>query len=297
MSAAHAVAVVIPCFNEAERLPCDAMKQFAKKHPQVSLIFVNDGSSDGTLQLLETVRRDCGPNVQVLDRQPNAGKAEAVRHGMLHALQQSVELVGFWDADLATPLEAILEFQHAMERRPRIQMVFGARVGLLGRNIRRSLKRHYLGRIFATLTSLLLGLGVYDTQCGAKIFRRSAVLQSILSERFLTSWVFDVEMIARYMSVHHAGSLPEAQNAILEFPLEAWVDVAGSKVKPQDVLNMALGLLRIHWVYFLHEWPNGCARSAAMVSSVFWLAVWVLIICLLLSSLYGAMHPLCKLLL
>ena len=104
--------------------------------------------------------------------------------------------MGFWDADLATPLAAVDEFAATLAERPTIEMVFGARVALLGRHINRLPSRHYLGRIFATLASTVLSLRIYDTQCGAKIFRNSAAFRRVMAEPFESPWIFDGEFFS-----------------------------------------------------------------------------------------------------
>ena len=145
------------------------------------LILVNDGSRDNTAITLERVQQQAPERVFIIDRKENKGKAETVREGMLYGLRLSPgpEVIGFWDADLATPLEAVFDLLPILENRANVQMVFGARVSLLGRKILRNPARHYLGRIFATTVSWMLKLPIYDTQCGAKLFRASSQLETI----------------------------------------------------------------------------------------------------------------------
>ena len=91
--------------------------------------------------------------------------------------------MGYWDADFATPLREILTFCSILDFRPEVEMVFGARVRLLGRSVGRKPLRHYLGRVFASAASLALGVGIYDTQCGAKLFRVSPEIIALFQAR------------------------------------------------------------------------------------------------------------------
>ncbi len=176
--------LVVPCYNEAVRFDVDTFVAFVRSHPGVRLIFVNDGSRDETLAVLQRTQALAPDRVEVIDLHANVGKAEAVRRGMLSALTGDVEYVGFWDADLATPLEEFSAFVERLDRHPALAMVFGSRVRLLGRVIERNAGRHYSGRVFATAASLVLNLPVYDTQCGAKLFRVSPRLRGVFDSRF-----------------------------------------------------------------------------------------------------------------
>lgn len=251
MSTSRPLCLVVPCYNEAERLPSAAILAWLTTAPAVRIIFVDDGSVDETLVVLKTLEQQLSDQVCVLPLTPNGGKAEAVRAGILYALQQfSPEFVGYWDADLATPLPAVEEFLKVLRSNPAIEMVFGARVKLLGRHVERRPLRHYLGRIFATTVSNVLNLAIYDTQCGAKIFRVTPRTIGVFEEPFLSKWVFDVEIIARYLRAH--GGIPaQLANGIYEFPLEKWVDIAGSKVKPGDFFTALLDIARIRRRYLL----------------------------------------------
>lgn len=236
------VTIVVPCFDEAARLDVDAFKSCR----DAEFRFVNDGSRDGTGALLDSIAAYDPGRFRVLHLDRNRGKAEAVRAGMLAELERPTEYVGFWDADLATPLSELPRFVEVLDENARIQMAFGARIRLLGRSISRRPSRHYVGRVGATLISATLGLAVYDTQCGSKLFRSSAMLKEVFAAPFISRWLFDVEIIARF--AQRAGR-EEASRAIYELPLVAWHDVHGSKVKPRDYFRGLRDLWKIHRAY------------------------------------------------
>lgn len=243
------IALVVPCYNEAARLNIHEFRSFAEQNHRVHLLFVDDGSRDKTLALLEQVREGNEAAVTILPCVGNGGKAEAVRLGVLHALDHlAPRMVGFWDADLATPLNAVALLAHVLDERPEIEMVFGARVKLLGREVERRAIRHYPGRVFATVVSMLLRLSIYDTQCGAKLFRVQPDTRQIFARPFLSKWVFDVEILARYLTLHKLS--PAQLGAIIyEYPLEKWTDVAGSKLHPGDFLKAFVDVWRIYRKY------------------------------------------------
>jgi dolichyl-phosphate beta-glucosyltransferase len=238
------VALVVPCYNEASRLDRSAFHDFRMPERRLVFCFVNDGSRDDTRLVLERLCGEMAGRAVLVDLPQNRGKAEAVRQGMLAAFRWGVGMVGFWDADLATPLAELPRFCQVLEERPEIEVVLGSRVRLLGRRIERRAARHYLGRVFATGASLTLGLPVYDTQCGAKLLRATASTRQVFATPFLARWVFDVELLARYGQAV-AGQAPPLERRVYELPLQQWTDVAGSKVRPWDFVRSGLQLLRI----------------------------------------------------
>ena len=220
--------LVVPCFNEAARLKPDAFLEFVASRPDAALVFVDDGSTDATPKVLADLGARGGARMTVLTLASNGGKARAVQHGMRAAFDRQPEFVGFWDADLSTPLAAVSEFLEIFESRPDVDIVMGARVKLLGRQITRGLLRHYCGRAFATAASFALGAPVYDTQCGAKIFRTTAPVRQAFDAPFRSNWIFDVEILSRYLA---AVGGAQSGSRIYELPLAAWTARRGSKVK------------------------------------------------------------------
>lgn len=247
MPAVHLI-VVVPCFNEEHRLPVDGFRRFQMEGQRVEFLFVNDGSTDRTRQLLEQLVADDPERFSLLDLDRNRGKAEAVRRGMIAAFERRPDFAGFWDADLATPLGEIPTFIEVFETRPEVDLVFAARVRLLGRSISRNPGRHYFGRVGATLISSSLGLAVYDTQCGAKLFRTEDAIAALFAEPFISRWIFDVEIIARLVKQRGRDA---AARAIYELPIRVWHDVQGSKVRSTDFFRALRDLVKIRRAYRL----------------------------------------------
>ena len=186
-NAERTTVIVVPCHNEAARLDLAAFRRFLSNSHDVKLLFVDDGSQDDTAQKLERLRLSCPKQVNLLRLAENAGKAEAVRRGIVASLRMNPLYVGYWDADLATPLDSVIRFREALQSNPQLALVMGSRVALLGRRIRRKWTRHMLGRAFATAASVVLGLSVYDTQCGAKLFRVNPAMRTIFAAPFCTA--------------------------------------------------------------------------------------------------------------
>ncbi len=241
--------LIVPCYNEARRLEVAQFREFLNARTDTLLLFADDGSRDETVAVLGKICQGFESSTYILRNRQNQGKAEVVRQGIVYALEHfDAAIVGFWDADLATPLEAVARFLEVLSERPEIEMIFGARVQLLGRHVQRSAARHYLGRIFATAVSAVLRLPIYDTQCGAKLFRVRPQTREIFAEPFLSRWVFDVEILARYQQLFRLDDR-RLSAAIYEYPLESWVDVAGSKVRPADFFIALWDVLRIQRKY------------------------------------------------
>ncbi len=145
-------------------------------------------------------------------------------------------MCGYWDADLATPLGAVNQMSEMFARRPEIEVVIGSRVRLLRATDRAQWRPSHLGRVFATFASMVLDLPVYDTQCGAKLFRVTPDVSRIWQEPFQSRWIFDVELIARFLECHADGKRKNAGALIYEAPLRfvgrgSWVQAPDDRFR------------------------------------------------------------------
>lgn len=239
------VCIIIPCYNEAARLPIGDFLAYMKPGTKVNFCFVDDGSTDSTRTVLESMQAQHPNSVQTLLLPQNQGKAGAVRAGMLHCVEKPFDYIGFLDADLATPLSAITDLTAVLDANPALDLVMGSRIKFLGVDIRRDPFRHYVGRIIATIISNILKLPVYDSQCGAKLFR-TGVVGALFQEPFISPWLFDVELLARLTQKH---GRPAVLDHVAEHPLRQWIEQSDSRISSGYMFKMWVELYRIQRKY------------------------------------------------
>lgn len=238
--------IIIPCYNEAARLKVNVFVDFLNNYKlNYDILFVNDGSNDNTFDILSKINKNHPHNCFVLNLEKNAGKAEAIRQGILKmASSNTYKYLVYLDADLATPFSEVLLMVGIAEQNPDLWLILCSRWKRLGSNIIRKRKRHLLGRVFATFASIILKLPVYDTQCGAKLIRAN-IASSIFNEPFITSWLFDIELIARIRNLNRTS----IEQLLFEHAVMQWQDVDGSKLKLSHMFKVPLQLLKIHRKY------------------------------------------------
>jgi dolichyl-phosphate beta-glucosyltransferase len=236
--------IVIPCFNELHRLKESFLELFLER-PDLELLMVDDGSTDGTDAWLKTWATRHFGRVSVLSLDRNGGKGEAVRQGVLLAVQKDPACIGYVDSDGATPAGECLHLLDNLQQAPEtIAAVLGSRVMRLGSHIVRTPWRHYSGRVFATVASRILSLPVYDTQCGAKFFRNTGIFRRIFETPFHSRWLFDVELLGR-LSIRIGANGGSPEKAFREVPLETWCDIQGSKRALRDYVRAGIDLVLV----------------------------------------------------
>ena len=235
------VVIIIPCYNEADRLDTNKFIDYLSKNTHLHFIFIDDGSTDNTNLIIKQIILKFNSLASLLINETNKGKAESVRLGVIESYKMNPDFIGFLDADLAAPIGEIDNLLKIIKKDKTKEVVFASRIQLIGSEIKRNYFRHFFGRVFATVVSNILNLPVYDTQCGAKIFSRK-ICDDIFYEQFISPWLFDVELFARLLNVY---GMERTIQMSYEYPVSKWVDIDGSKVKPIFFLKDPFELLKI----------------------------------------------------
>jgi glycosyltransferase involved in cell wall biosynthesis len=238
--------IAIPCFRESKRLPSFLnvlCRELTHAPFTASIVIVDDGSGYPEDECTRAIVDEFRTRYPAVIEEPvflkqNVGKGGAVYAGWKAFAGQSMpKLLCFVDADGAVPAAEVARLIKELltDHGHRWDALFGSRVKLLGTTLERRMDRHYIGRVFATLVSVLIGIEIYDSQCGLKVIRRSAyaAIEKQLKE---TRFVFDVELTLLLLK----GGF-----SIREVPV-SWKEVPGSKVSiVKDSIRMFLGILRI----------------------------------------------------
>ncbi|MCF6348177.1 MAG: glycosyltransferase [Flavobacteriaceae bacterium] len=236
--------IVIPCYNEENRLPLQEYCNFITENPKVMLCLVNDGSSDKTKEILEELKRKFLKQVTIISYTKNVGKAEAVRKGILYCNNTyNYSYIGYLDADLSTSLQECVALISSLNEN--INFVFGSRIMKIGSIIIRNRYRFLVGRIIATVISNMLKLKVYDTQCGCKVFTKDLSVK-LFEDQFISKWLFDVEIFYRMIDLYGREQMLEKT---IETPLKEWIDKDDSKVKTTYFFKLCVDLYRIKKKY------------------------------------------------
>jgi len=239
------VGVVIPCYNEEKRLKSKEFIDFIEGNSGYHFCFVNDGSSDKTIEVLEQLRAGREHYISIYDCEKNGGKAEAVRQGLLHMAQyDDLDYLGFLDADLSTDLTDFDDLVKTISTTD-FQIVNGSRISRMGANITKESARKLISMTINLIICNILGMSFRDTQCGAKIMRKE-LIPIAFDKPFLTKWLFDVEIFMRMK--HHFGK-EKARDIICEQPLKRWIHADGSKLSMKDSAKIGFQLIHIYWNY------------------------------------------------
>lgn len=227
--------LIIPCYNEAGRLAMSAFENFLLTEKEFALCFVDDGSTDQTFNLLQTAEVKFPGRVFLIKMEHNCGKAEAVRKGVIEMFETNrYEYIGYFDADLSAPLPVAKDFVTILESKKHLKIIFGSRINKKGVVIKKNYLRHLAGRCFSFVVNHYFSINLYDTQCGAKVFRRE-MAPLIFKYPFVSRWLFDIEIILRL-----------DDNAVLqEEPVSQWINKKGSKIKFVDLLKLPAEMKKI----------------------------------------------------
>jgi glycosyltransferase involved in cell wall biosynthesis len=234
VTAGPELSIIIPCFNEEQRLPASLEKiagYLRDKRPNAEVIVVDDGSTDRTAAIAESWR-DRIPSLRVLSNGANRGKGFSVRHGSLEARGK---VILFTDADLSSPIEEGEKLLAALQTH---DVAIGSRAvdrSLI--EVHESLFREFAGIVFNRIVQTILRLPFVDTQCGFKAFGRERC-RIIFEQQTIERFGFDPELL--YLARHHGLSIEEV-------PVR-WAHSPATKINMlRDSVGMFLDVFVIRW--------------------------------------------------
>lgn len=228
------LSVIIPAYNEAERLPLtliDVDKHLSKVDYSYEILVVNDGSKDKTADIVRSMEKGI-KNLKLIDNDVNKGKGGVVRQGMLVA---GGKIRLFMDADNSTSVDQFANMLPLFKEG--FDVVIGSRAAKGSRlTPPQPLYRQIPGRIGNLIIQALLLPGIWDTQCGFKAFT-DEVAERIFNLSKIKGWGFDVEILSLALKMGYR---------IKEVPV-IWANDPFSHVGASAYLKVLIETFKIRW--------------------------------------------------
>ena len=234
--------IVVPCYNESQRLLSTDYLQFVKEYPEFHLIFVDDGSTDNTFEIIEDLSKQSA-NISAIKQSKNTGKAQAIRFGMEHIINQPFDCIGYLDADLAIPFSELLRLKDKLGNG--YDFVFSSKKVTEGSDLEYKFKRYFVGRVLSSMVKMSLKTSIFDTQCGCKLMIKD-VAKVAFKDPFINSWLFDIEILWRLI-IEHGNTYIEEKT--LEVPVMKLIDRGSSRIKATDLISLPFQFIKIHLHY------------------------------------------------
>jgi dolichyl-phosphate beta-glucosyltransferase len=239
------ISVIIPCYNEAQRIKTTIrrLEEFfvsntsgTKDFEQVEVICIENGSSDNTTQVLEELIKHSPLNMKVLHAPK--GKGSAVREGVKQA---KYEYVLVMDADNATDIKFVSDMVLVLGHNSDIEVdIINSSRRIQGASVahKQGMMRQVLGNLFHVFVRRVFNLPVTDSQNGFKLFKTTAA-RNLYRRISTTGWVSEIELFLL---------AKKQQYIVKEIPV-VWNDISGSTLGVKDIPKISIDLMKLYWRY------------------------------------------------
>ncbi len=239
----RSISIVFPCYNEADRLKYtfNDIKKFQQKKiiNNFEIIFVNDGSSDNTFQILKKYKNEnakLNKKIKIISYQNNKGKGYALKKGIKIA---RFDWILTLDADISVSTTQLSDWIKQKQINEERFIYFGSR-NLMDSNIKFKMYRKLIGLIFIKIIKIFFSINLSDTQCGFKLYKRD-IAKKLFSNLKMLDFTHDIEIVLMSKKKGYK---------IKELPVN-WIHKKGSKISVfKDSLKMFISLLKMKFIFF-----------------------------------------------
>ena len=238
----RSLSIVFPCYNEANRLKYTFkdIEKFQKKKiiKKFEIIFVNDGSSDNTLKILENYRnknKKIFNKIKIINYKNNKGKGYALKRGVKFARYDWILTL---DADISVSIAQLFKWLKNKQIKIEKNIYFGSR-NHIGSNIKFKIYRKLIGLIFIKIINIFFNINLFDTQCGFKLYEKN-IAKKLFANLKILDFTHDIEIVLISKKRGYK---------IIELPVN-WIHKTGSKISIfKDSFRMLMSLLKIKFIF------------------------------------------------